>query len=702
MAIIETIRNRAGTLIAIIIGLSLLAFIMGDFLESGRFLISGSKNEIAKISGKSITYQDYQQKVDEFTEIYKNNTSQSSPDEAATENIREQAWRQIIQDNVIKEEINKLGITVSSDELSDMIQGTNPHPIIKQLFTNAQTGQLNKTQLFQFLKAMVEGQVDEKQKAYWLYIEKQIENERMLTKYSTLISKGLNVTNYQVQEEGKNMAHKVNFSYIVRRFNEVSDSAVKITPSDLKSYYKEHLKEFKQEASRSFEYISFDVKPSEDDFKNAETWINSIVDDFKNASDVKPFVNANSDQPFDEKNYKLGELPDSLNDFMFKAKVGDIYGPYFKDNSFKLYRLAEINNLPDSVKARHILIRPQGQDEAAMNKAKSFADSLKTLVKNGKDFAELAKANSIDGSANKGGDLGWFKDGAMVKPFNDACFNGKKGDLVVVESQFGVHLIQIMDKGKEMKKVKVATVVRKVQPSEKTRQIVYGKASQFAGLNNTAAKFDKAVADQGIIVKYAQDLRPTENRITGLESPRDLIRWSFDAKLSEISKPFELGDRFVIAKLTKAAEEGIASLETVTAQLDLDVRKEKKSQKLAEEIKNSQAKSLEDLAIKFNTQMNIASGVSFSASSIASVGFEPKLIATATSLEVNKISDPIEGINGVYVIKVTSVADEPASKELLSINKNRLNSTYQMRANYESMQALEDIAKIKDRRSKFF
>ena len=702
MAIIETIRNRAGILIAVIIGLALLAFIMGDFLESGRFLISGSRNEIARIAGKSITQQEYQQKVEEFTDIYKNNTNQGSPDEAALENIREQAWRQLIQDYVVKEELNKLGLTVSSDELADMIQGANPHPIIKQLFTNPQTGEMNKSSLFQFLKAMVEGQVDEKQKTYWLYIEKQIENERMLSKYNSLIAKGLNVTNYQVQEEAKNMARKVSFSFVVRRFNEISDSAVKVTPSELKSYYKEHQVEFKQEAARSLEYVTFEVKPSDEDFKNAETWINSIVEDFKNATDVKPFVNANSDQTFDDKNYKFGELPDTINAFMFKAKVGDIIGPYYRDNSFKISRLAEINSLPDSVKARHILIRPQGQDEAAMKKAIGLADSLKTLVKNGRDFAELAKSNSIDGSASKGGDLGWFKDGAMVKPFNDACFNGKKGDLVVVESQFGVHLIQIMDKGKEVKKVKVATVVRKVQPSEKTFQAVYAKASQFAGLNNTAAKFDKAVAEQGMIIKFAQDLRPNETRITGLEAPREIIRWAFDAKLFDISKPFELGDRFVIAKVSKVSEEGVAPMESVMAQLELDVRKELKSHKLAEELKNSNAKSLEDLALKFHTQTQDASGVSFSSSSINGVGFEPKVIATATTLEVNKISDPIEGVNGVYVLKVTSVADEPVSKELLSINKNRMNSSYQMRANYEAMQALQDLSKIKDRRSKFF
>ena len=205
------------------------------------------------------------------------------------------------------------------------------------------------------------------------------------------------------------MSHKVSFSYVIRRFNEVLDSSIRaILPKKLENYDNDHQKEFNKEAGRSScKYVVFLVKPSDEDFKNAETWINSIVREyFKNAADIKPFVNANSDQPFDDKNYKLGELPDTINNFMFKAKVGDIFGPYYKDNAFKISRLAEINQLPDSVKARHILIRIQGQDEAALNKAKSLADSLKTLVKNGRDFAELAKSFSIDGSASKGGDLG--------------------------------------------------------------------------------------------------------------------------------------------------------------------------------------------------------------------------------------------------------------------------------------------------------
>lgn len=703
MAIIEKIRTRAGVLVAIVIGISLLAFILGDFLESGRLLFSGSRYEIARIAGKSISYQDYQQKVDEVTEIYKNNSGGSSPDEAALESIREQAWRELIQDYVVNEEIDRLGLTVSSDELFDMIQGNNPHPIIRQLFTNPQTGEFNKSQLFQFLKAMDENQLDEKQKDYWLYIENQIRRERLVSKYVALISNGLDVTNYQARQEEKNVTHKANIAYIVRHFTEIPDSAVQVAVSDLKKYYADHKKEYKQEASRSLEYVTFDVRYSQDDYNVAEKWINSIVEDFRSSKDVGAFVNANSDEPYTDKYLSLNEVPDTLKNLAEKGKVGDIFGPYFQDETFKIARLAEIGFVPDSVHARHILIRPQGQDENAMKRALAVCDSLKKLVEKGKDFAELAKANSVDGSASKGGDLGWFREGTMVKPFNDACFSGKKGELIVVETNFGAHLIQILDKSKDEKKVKIAILVRKVQPSDKTYQAVYAQANQFAGNNTTAAKFDKAVADQGLVVKYASNLRPNDTRITGLESPRELIRWAFDAKVGEVSKPFELGDRFVIAKLTQAAEEGIAPFDAVKTQIDLVVRRDKKAEKMIAQINaGGEPKSLEDLATKFNTTVQEASNITFSASTVQGMGFEPKVIAVATTSEVNKLSAPVNGNNGVYVLKVTSVTDDPETKELLVSIKNRLSGSYMMRANYEAIQALQDMANIKDKRSKFY
>ena len=702
MATLEKLRNRAGVLVAVVIGLALVAFILGDLLSSGGSLFNRSQLEIAEIAGTSVSYQQYQAKVDELVEINKMFSGENSVDQQTSERIREQVWQEFVRDLVLVDEYEKLGIAIHPKELFDMVQGKNIHPIIRQLFANPQTGEVDPAHVIQFLKNIEFDQTG-RQRAYWMFVEKEISVERLFTKYNNLIRKGMYVTKLQAESALADRNTKVDFSFVNVAYSSIPDSTVKVTKGDLEKYYDEHINDYEQKASRDVAYVVFPIVASESDIKMAEEWINKIAPEFAQATDAKQFVNLNSDSPFDAKNYKKGELSQNIDTWAFDAKVGDTFGPYFEDNSYKIAKVAEINFIPDSVKARHILIGVMGQTQEAYNKAKSTADSLENLIRKGASFASLAKDFSNDpGSAEKGGDLGWFAEGVMVKPFNDACFNGKKGDITVVESQFGFHIIQILDKGKETKKVQVAILDRKVIPSTQTYQHIYSQASQFAGLNTTTEMFDKAAEEQKLTKRIANNLLEGDSRIAGLENPRELVRWAFKAELNNVSSVFELGDNFVVATLTDVREEGYAPLEKVKNDVMVMAIREKKAEMLSAKMTDAlkSATTIEQLGEQLSAEVNQANGISFTSFSIPNYGPEPVVIASAVSAPETKLTGPIKGNSGVYAIVVSAKNVQDGTD--VEAEKQRLTNSYQSRAFYEAYEALKKSSDIKDMRSKFF
>jgi peptidyl-prolyl cis-trans isomerase D len=703
MAVLEKIRNRIGVLISVVIFIALLSFILTDFLNSGKSVFfSKQRFRLAEIDGNDISIQDFQDKVNKLAEIYKFQTGQSSLNDQMMDGIREQTWQEILNETILGTEYKYLGLSVSSKELKDMVLGNNPHPIVQQIFTNPETHEFNRPGIVQFLKTMDQDQNIERKK-FWIYIESEITSERIKTKFYNLIKKGLYVTNEQLKDELIENSKKVNVSFVVEKLSSIADSTIKIRESELKEYLRKHAADYEQEASRDIEYVAFEVNPSEEDFKQAEKWIHDINPEFQQITDaeVKQFINLKSDTPFNEKYFKKIELSDSIRN-LYDSKIGTMIGPYFENNSFKIARLADIKNLPDSVRARHILIRPDDKSKQAYEKAKALADSLEKLVKKGANFAELAKQYSSDGTKTKGGDLGWFKDGAMVKPFNDACFNGKKGEITVVESQFGFHVIEITDKGKEIKKVQIGMLERKVEPSSATFQAMYQKASTFAGVNNTADKFDNAVKKENLPVKSANNLTENTKQIQGIEGSRELVRWVFKSEKNTVSPVMEFGNQFVVAKLSQVKEKGTAPLDQVRDQVELAVLKEKKAEKLIEKLtkEESGVKTIDELAGKLGIVAQTAQDITFNSYVLPNAGFEPNVIAASVNTLPDKLSKPIKGSNGVFVIYVTSVSETGQANPELTMK--RLYGNMEGRVNYEAFNILQKMANVKDERAKFY
>lgn len=697
MATLQKIRNNAGLLVSIVIGLALLAFILGDLFKSGNSMSAKSRTEVAEIAGEAVGIQLYQAKVDENIENYKRNTGQSAVDQTIIEQLREQTWDQLVREYIMEDTYADLGIGISGEELFDMVQGNNIDPQIMQIpiFQNKETGQFDRTLVIQFLKNMELDPSGQAQTS-WNAFEIALVQQKMDQKYNTLIEKGLFTTTFQAQQESSAKNLKVDFDYVEVKYNTVSDSLITVAQDDLQAYYNDNTDKYQQEESREINYVTFPVVPSAEDEKHTKEWIENLKQEFNTVENNEQFVNLNSDLPFDGKYYSESELPASVSS-LFTAEVGTVLGSYKDNNAYMISKVVEFKNIPDSVKARHILIRPEeGVDAIAK------ADSLLNVIKSGGDFAALAIKYSADGSASQGGDLGWFSAGAMVQPFNDACFYGNRGDIVTVTSQFGVHVIEVMKQSFKTKKVQIATVGRTIEPSSLTYQDTYAAASKFGGTNRTYEAFRDGAEKESFSLKTANIKRDDKN-LANFESPRQLIRWAYQGDQGEVSEIFELGDIFVVAAIKTVTDEGTAPFADVKFEIEREVKKDKKAEylvaKLAEAADN--VSTLQAVADNLNTVLKETKNSTFAAYSVSGLGFEPDVQAAAIEMPADEISKPIMGKNGVFVIQVKNI-QQPAEGLSIANDRNYLTRSYRSRVGYQVYEAIKEASEIVDNRANFY
>ncbi len=698
MAIIGRIRNKAGLLIGLI-GFSLVAFILGDLLTSNRSFISGNSTTAGIINGNKIDIKDFDARVQQNIENYKLSQNKDQVDQQTTDQLRDQTWGQLLNEELVGKQIAKTGLVVSSDELFDMVQGKNIHPQIKQAFTDPKTQQFSTANVVQFLKNMDNDQTG-RTRAQWVNFENSIKEERLSQKYYDLIKKGLYVTTEEAKRDYTNKNRNAAVRYVMLNYNTIVDSTVVLTDADLQKAYNENLEKYKQdEETRKVDYVTFDVTPSGEDRMTAEKAINEMVEPFKVATDDSSYVAQNSDMPMDNSFHTKGTLSPVIDSAMFSNEKGFTVGPYVENNAFNIAKLADIKFMPDSVKARHILFKTDGKDSVA---TQAKADSIYKLIKGGAKFELFAGMSEDPGSAIKGGDLGWFKPGMMVPEFNDFCFQNKPGSLGLVKTQFGYHIIEVTGQGATSKSVKVAIVSRKIEASSKTYQGVFAKANDFAAKNASGESFDKAVKTEGLNLRNIEKLTENDKTVPGLDNARELIRWAFKAKKNEISKPFEFGDKFVVAHLVQIKEEGTLPLEDVKEQVEAEARKNKKAEMLMDKINNSgAAQSLDGLAAKIGQPVQNIETVTFASPYLPNIGAEQKLVGTIFGLTKGKVSKPIQGEQGVFVVQVSDFK-EPAPASGLTDSKKQLDTQLGGRSQYESFNALKEKAKVKDYRGKFY
>jgi len=706
MAALQKIRNR-GTLLGTIIGLALLAFIAGDALKSGSSLFSSSRNEIAEIAGESINIKDFQNEVKGSELVTRMMSGQNALNSQQLDQLREQVWQQTVSKNVMSKEYDNLGIDVSSEELSDMIFGRNIDPIIQRLF-RGENGLVDKQKVVSTLKQLIAAPDGTPQKSYWLKIEDDLKIKRNIQKYNALLTKGLYTPKALAKNAAEKSATTADISYIVKSYNTIADSTINISDSEIKAYYNSHLDLFEQAESRKIEYVEFIVEPSTADFQSTKKWLEKIKNDFANTSNNEQFVKLKSDTKTASYYFKEGENKNSkLNEFMFSSDKNAVSDIFLEDDTYKIAKINNIKMMPDSVKARHILIRAT----KSMDEAKKTADSLKVLINKGASFAKLAKKFSSDqGSAVNGGDLSWFTQNKMVKPFNDVAFNSSKNQVSVIVTQFGAHVVQVTGISKKVKKVELAIIEQKVEPSQQTLQSVYTIARNFAGNAQTREEFTKAIETQGLTKRIA-NLTKTSKLVAGIKNSRNLVRSAYKAEdttnilaSADGAQIFEFNNKYIVASLATIKEKGYSPVKDVVYNIKSELLKDKKAEILISSlVKNTKgSQSLLSVAQKENTKVKNASNISFQSFQIPGAGIEPNVIGLTSTLEKAKISAPIQGNQGVYVVVVTNKNTNKSTDEIVNSLQSRMQQSYAYRSGRQAYEALKENANIVDNRYKFY
>lgn len=701
MATLQNIRKR-GPLIAIVIGIALLAFIVGDLTQSGTAMFNGGKFDVAEIEGKSLSIQDYENKVTETREYIKLIQGSTTLDENTDNQIRTSVWDMLVRNYILEDDVKKLGLGVHADEMMEMAVGMYIDPIIKRTFSNPETGEFDPAYVAQIVQGTAQ---DPTLNQIWMYIENEVKENRIYTKYVNMVQKGMYVTKFEAEKDFNEKGHIVDFDYVAKNYNTVPDSTLEISDAELKKYYEEHKNLFEQEESRSVAYVTFDILPSKSDSAATLAQINELKTQFEKAEDAEQFVKMQSDFPFDPRYKKPQDFrTNGLDTLLFNSEIGFVYGPYIENGAYTLTKLLDVTEISDSASVRHILISPQNPKVGTMERAKVLADSLLEVINNGGDFEQLVTDYTDDpGSKDKGGVYEDFTEGTMVKPFNDFSFQKEVGETGVVETEYGYHIIEVLKQSEPKKKVKVANVQIQIEPSQETYDETYALAARFAGENNTKELFEKAIQEQGLVMREAPNLTQATSAIPGLQSAREVVRWAFSAEVNNVSPSFDLVDKYAVVILTDAKEKGIAPFEQAKEKVLVEVAKEKKAEMFAEEFKAVGSENLADYASKFKVQRTSATSVSFNAFQVAGMGYEPAILAKVQTMEQGKFYGPIKGENGVYVLKVKSVT--PATVEEnhdWNADKQTLAKALQGRASYQAYEALKTLANIKDNRAKFF
>jgi len=733
MAVIGNIRKRSGLLV-IIIGGALAAFVLGDFIKPG----SGSRKitNLAVIDGEKVSYNDFLFKVEEQAELRKQQTGQENLSSEDIFQVKEGTWTNMKRDIIMGKEYEELGLalvhdeaigaSISKEEFDDMVFGNNPHSVIIQNFTDPETGQFNQERVSQFLLSVKQMRQDEdaekremaeKQWTQWQSIEDYIRADRLSTKYNNLIKKGYYVPQAFVEREYEARNKSVKFRFFAQRYNTMSDSLAVITDKDYEKFYEKHKNEYEQEETRNINYVIFEVNASEKDISIIEGNVKNIHSELQEVKveDIANFVNRIPDSQYDSSWVKEGTLSLFIDSIMFDSEIGTVVGPYVEDNAYHLSKLIDVQYRPDSMRASHILIAYQGAMRAAENvtktkeEAEAFADSLLNVIKyNPMKFNEFASTISDDPAAKEqSGDLDWFADGSMVPAFNNFCIRGNVGDLEIVETNFGYHIIQITGKQPPIKKIRVALIDVNIEPSKETYDIVWGKASKFSSNSQNEEDFENSVVEQGLNKRIAEWVKKMDNNIPGIESPREMIQWAFneEREVGDVSteKIFEFENKFVVALLKEIREKGISTLEQKKKDIEVLVRRDKKAEMIIEEFnaKLGATKDIYKLASEFNAKVDTLDMITFLTYSLQEYGPEPNVIGSLFSMEKGALSEPIKGEQGVFIVQVDGFV-EPQKTEDYSMYKSQMTTTFESRILNQVFQALEKSSDIEDNRISFY
>ncbi|MDP4212278.1 MAG: peptidylprolyl isomerase [Bacteroidota bacterium] len=712
MSIIQQIRDKAAWLVFGLIGVSLIGFLLMDS-SVGNSRLAASSGSVGSVNGEEFDYSNFEKQISEREDQYK---SQGYPvNDMMQQNIREEVWKQFKEDAVLKAEYQKLGLDVSDKELNDMLVGPNALPEIKRAFTDPNTGVFDPQQAaarINQLRTIYKGnrKTDQNYAMAQNFFEQalpQFVKMRLKDKYLSILAKSSYIPKWMVEKANADNSLVSSISYVNVPYQTIPDSLIRISDGEIESYLDKHLDQYQQEDSRSVRYVVFNAAPTAADSNALKQQVTNLKQEFSTTADVEGFLARNGT----EINYHDGYTPKSRltgarKDSLSMLPKGSVIGPYLDGPNYVIARIMDIKTLPDSARARHILVATvnlkTNQPTLDDSTAKKKIDSIKNLIDKGARFDSVAYHLSDDeGTRIKGGDLGYFAPGQMVKEFGDFVFSGKVGERKIVKTQFGYHYIEIEDQKNFEPAYKIAYFARKIEPSTETDDNASGLASQFAGESRSQAAFDENVKKANLQKIPAQDIHPTDFTIPGLGSSRSLVRWIFDAKLGEVSESFSVGDKYVVAILTEINKKGDMTEAKARPIIEPILRNQKKAEQISQKI--ASATSLEAVAAATGRTVAKADSLLFSSPYIPNVGPEPKVVGYAFDKQLvgKAVSQPVGGNEGVFVLKIREVGAKASYNGDIEQIRQSMLQTQESIIQRAAVDALEKTAKVKDNRAKF-
>lgn len=709
MATIGNIRKRSG-LVLTLIGVAILLFLLSDNLNQNMSLF-GDKIEtsVGVVAGEEVDAKYFESLRDRFMQNAKNQQNTSELTATQTMQVNNQTWETIVQEKILEKEFDDLGVTVSEEEISDAAFGNEPHAYLTQIgaFQNEEQ-KYDKDKLRSFINGFDE--VPPESQLIWTNLVRDMKLDIQRNKYFSMISKGMYVSELEAKDDyfGKNQTGNIKFVRL--KTSDLSDSTYAASDEEIKQYAIENDMVYEND-ERTINYVSFNIEPNAKDSAFAKSEAQRLAAEFETSQNPGAFARINSDgQVAEDKFYEISELktsglvPADMLEDIFSAEIGTVFGPI---NQFGAYTVIKVideeENELTSYRAAHILKKPEESDEpsdadttAAMKEARALLPQLRDG-----DFAEIAKKESDGPSAANGGDLDWWQTGRMVPAFQNAVESMEKGELKVVKSRFGAHVIKMTHDPIKVKR-KIAIIEKKVVPSQETERAAYAKAAEFWDKARTAQAFVDATIDMDLNVGIAENLKSSDVSIPGLGEARTVVQWAYRQKsVDAISDIMTLPDRYLVALVTEIRVKGDLHITGNETDISQKIIRKKKLADLENKMAGAYTDNLETIASNLGVEVETAENVGFSSPIIPQLGNEPKVTGAVFSLNDGEVSDVIVGSEGVYVIQ-TEGFSEVEEPESYADYKTNLQSSRSAGSQFNVLNALKKKANVVDKRYNFY
>ena len=708
MATLQKIRNRAGLLIAVI-GVALLAFILGDLLTSGNTFFRKYQDKAFVVDGDIVSTQQYFDRVSEWEEFQKMVSGETSLDENAISQIRDIVYQQMVKERLLDSQAKKLGLTVSKEEINDLVHGEAISPLLQQLplFVNPETGMFDKAGLMNFLATINsdESTLQPEQipmvrqyRSIWLFIENLIKYQRLEEKYGALLSAAVMPNDVESMATFAQSQQAADIMYAVQNYYTIPDSLAKVTDAEIKSFYNENQHLFKTDVPMAkITYFAKDIVPSDEDFDDVERLTSEVHEKLLTSQNIASVVSDYSDQPYRDVYLSRKMLSPEELSFVQSAEVSDVYGPFRDGDSFKLFKYMGKTVAPDSALIRMIAI-PQSLSNDSL--VTSFIDSLHTEIKQGQNFADVA--NELNPQSN-GGEIGWVREIDLAQAGPDVAqkvFSTPAGTVVKLQMPGQQALIYVEEKTTPVEKYKLAVVNMPVIVGDKTQNNIDNELNQFVSDPEVKTKFTEMAREKGYSVVPSFTVSASDHTLSQIPGSRQVLNWAFNEKEGAIKK-FDLSKSRVIARVDKLIPSGVAPISEVTDFIKSKLSRDKKAEKIIEQLESKNLSSLNDYAAEMNSEIDSVRFVDFNTANITNLGNEPVLNAYAAYAPLNTVVGPLKGNMGVFVLSVIN-REQSQDEYIADQQKADLHANTMYRLQSQAMEVLKEKMKVVDNRYKFY